>query len=158
MKSISTNNGPVRYLLVGLLAGLFATVGAQVVVAATTATTVRASVVSAGDYCYDETASISNNTAPTATANTWVRTANCQSNSSVPVGYMQLQIISYRNGTVCSNKIGGTNQSVSQGASLNTSKDCGSGSYNAKAGVFAYQPSSGLYKYGSTVYSPGISH
>ena len=144
----------VRYFLVGIIAGLFAMAGAQVAVAAIT-TTVRTDVVTVGGKCYEAKATMNTSlSTPTGYAYGWVMTSSCGANSTVPSGYMQMQAITYRNGTVCLNKLGSTNSSTVSNMTLGAAKDCGFGSYKAKAGVFGYNPSTGFYSVGYTVFSP----
>jgi hypothetical protein len=126
---------------------------------ATIASTVRTEVESVGGKCYEGKATINTDLiTPTGYAYGWVMTSGCGSNSTVPAGYMFLQSITYRDGIVCVNHTGPENSSTVSNMTYGVSKDCGSGQYRAKAGVWGYNPSTGYYGVGYTVQSPVASH
>lgn len=154
----TVQKGTLRYLLAGLVAGILVVAGAQVALAANTQT-VRATVLtSVSSKCYQAKSAMNTDlVTPTGYAYGWPMTPGCASSTTVPSGWMYLQEITYRNGNSCLNKMGDENSSTVSNMTLGAAKNCGTGTYKSKAGVFAYNTTTGYYIYGDTVLTPNAN-
>lgn len=142
-----------RLAVIGALAGVLSVFAGQTAIAAITNTT-RAAVLSVPGNCYEGRSQTNTNLAtPTAYAYGWAMTAGCGSATSVPAGYMQVQAISSRNGVVCANVVSAYNASSTSNMSTGAARNCGSGNYTSRAGVYGYRTDSGFYSVGYTSFT-----